>query len=447
MWVPFVASLLLVGSEAKMLLTPVAPKGYNTFDQGIANKVNTTSVLHLADILQEQFGYDIFTLDGGWTGGYTDEYGRPIADPTRFPDMKDLTTQLKKKGMKLGAWTMRGLHLPGVLNKLPVKGTNYTMDQLVDQNPTGGKINGTCLWSDNWLGVNTSHPAAKAYYKSRVEIFTDYGMEFIKADCMMCAPCYTAEIEMFSECVREAGAELILSYSPGGGNQAKDGQWVAENELGTMYRIVTDFHGGWYGWGGLQQAVFIAGNFSAVDLAGKNNTWPDLDMIPLSPNWWNKSQEQDDRGQTIATLWMMSKSPLMYAGALPADERTIQYLTKKNAMDVHDNGVGNKVIKYEGNCTCVGGTTGTCTIPKDPVIGASCIATWKADLGLWSSFAVINMGESNATVFTSFALLGLESTQMYTVVNIWTDEVQYVSGGVTTELRPHATEFYRINDM
>jgi len=31
-----------------------------------------------------------------------------------------------------------------------------------------------------------------------------------------------------------------------------------------MYRIVTDFHGGWYGWGGLQQAIFIAGNFTAA---------------------------------------------------------------------------------------------------------------------------------------------------------------------------------------
>lgn len=33
-----------------------------------------------------------------------------------------------------------------------------------------------------------------------------------------------------------------------------------------MYRITTDFHCGWYNWGGLQQNIFTAGNFSALSL-------------------------------------------------------------------------------------------------------------------------------------------------------------------------------------
>jgi len=46
----------------------------------------------------------------------------------------------------------------------------------------------------------------------------------------------------------------------------------SEDPLGTMYRIVTDFHGGWYGWGSLQQSLFIQGNFSAAGLAGRDGT-------------------------------------------------------------------------------------------------------------------------------------------------------------------------------
>ena len=44
-----------------------------------------------------------------------------------------------------------------------------------------------------------------------------------------------------------------------------------------------------YGWGGLQQAIFIAGNFTAAGLNGANGTYPDLDMLPLGPDFWGPS--------------------------------------------------------------------------------------------------------------------------------------------------------------
>ena len=66
----------------------------------------------------------------------------------------------------------------------------------------------------------------------------------------------------FSAAVRKHPKPLVLSYSPGGGNTVEAGRWVAgqataptpggegvtgpsTQPLGTMYRIVTDFHGGW----------------------------------------------------------------------------------------------------------------------------------------------------------------------------------------------------------
>ena len=66
----------------------------------------------------------------------------------------------------------------------------------------------------------------------------------------------------FSAAVRKHPKPLALSYSPGGGNTVEAGRWVAgqataptpggegvtgpsTQPLGTMYRIVTDFHGGW----------------------------------------------------------------------------------------------------------------------------------------------------------------------------------------------------------
>ena len=129
-----------------------------------------------------------------------------------------------------------------------------------------------------------------------------------------------------------------------------------------MYRIVTDFHGGWYGWGGLQQSLFIQGNFSAANLTGANGTFPDPDMLPMGPDWWGRSVEQDDRGQTIATAWIIARAPLMHAGGLPADPKTLRYLTNADALRVHATSTGGQPVRYDGNCTCVGGD-GSCTIP------------------------------------------------------------------------------------
>ena len=109
----------------------------------------------------------------------------------------------------------------------------------------------------------------------------EWGVGFLKADCMMCGPCYTDEMDMYTQAVKNSPTEFVLSYSPGGGNQPSDGAWVASNQMATMYRITTDFHGGWYGWGGLQQAIFIAGNFTDGNLYGSNGTHPDHDMLPL----------------------------------------------------------------------------------------------------------------------------------------------------------------------
>jgi hypothetical protein len=212
-------------------------------------------------------------LDGGWTNSkyangtqyvHLDRFGRPVAAPERYPSgMKWLGAQVRNRGLKLGLWTIRGVHEEAVRRKLPVMGApGHTVDELVDAEPVGGGPNGSCLWAKEWLGVNMSHPAAVAYYNSRVSLLAEeYEVDFIKADCMMCGPCYVDEVEAFTASVSASPRELLLSYSPGGGNSIADGKWVAGQSssptagrngpgkaatqpLGSVYRIVTDFHGG-----------------------------------------------------------------------------------------------------------------------------------------------------------------------------------------------------------
>ena len=226
---PLLLACAVSPSTAVLTLPATPPKGFNSFDS--YGGLNVTDVRGIAAAMKVQLlphGYDILTLDGGWSTvpatktQILDEYGRPLPDPARFPDgMASLATELKGMGLKLGLWNIRGVHIDAVNKSLKIKGTEYTFASpgLVDEQPVGGGKNGSCLWASEWLGVNQSHPAAQAYYDSRIELYAEWGVPFLKADCMMCGPCYTDEMDMYTQAVKNSPSAFMLSYSPGGGNQ------------------------------------------------------------------------------------------------------------------------------------------------------------------------------------------------------------------------------------
>ena len=324
---PFLLLLLLlsvaVPSRAVLVLQESPPRGYNTFDAyPDPQNLNASFLLDIIGRLGasplRRVGY---TQIFGWAGWSTtlnatdgsniqhlDGYGRAIPAPERFPEgsMQAAAAAAKAQGLLFGLWQMRGVHKDAAARRLPVKGMEqYTLDQLVDVEPLGGGKNGSCLWNPDWLGVNASHPAAQAYYDSVVEKLVELGCEVIEADCMMCGPCYSDEMRMMSSAVKRRPETLVLYFSPGGGNQPENGAWAASEQIATFYRTLTDFHGGWSDWGGLQQAIFIAGNWTAAGLHGLNNTWPDLDMIPMGKS----SAQPRARGRARARCGFLTLSP------------------------------------------------------------------------------------------------------------------------------------------
>ena len=462
-------------SRAVLVLPSAPPRGYNTFDAyPDPQNLNASFLLDIIGRLGasplRRFGYTEIFGWAGWsttlnsTDGSTiqhlDGYGRAVPAPERFPEgsMQAAAAAAKAQGLLFGLWQMRGVHQDAAARRLPVKGMEqYTLDQLVDTEPLGGGKNGSCLWNPSWLGVNASHPAAQAYYDSVVEKLVELGSEVIEADCMMCGPCYTDEMRMMSSAVKRRPEALVLYFSPGGGNEPENGAWAASEQIGTFYRTLTDFHGEWYDWGGLQQAVFIAGNFTAAGLHGLNNTWPDLDMIPMGPQWWSSAPvEQVDRGQTIASLWHMGRYPLFSAGALPLDAVSLSYLTNPVALALNsrvEDPASPTRVSYEGNCTCAGGS-GSCTIPHGPGDHPAkpCVAKWVAVVPPPAGFTalmLINMGEDNATSTTSIAELGLLPlpSAQYAVTDIWSGAPVGVFRGdqsFAMPLRMHASALLQI---
>lgn len=53
---------------------------------------------------------------------------------------------------------IRGAYAPAVAAKVPVKNTQYTLDQIVNQD---AEDLGECLWDKVQIAVNASHPGAR----------------------------------------------------------------------------------------------------------------------------------------------------------------------------------------------------------------------------------------------------------------------------------------------
>jgi len=489
------AAALLAPAGGTLVLPATPPSGFNTFMSYRPEVLNASSLasvvaLFAASPLVTAGGFETFTVDGGWSqtfnesGGYEqvlDAFGRPAPAPDRFPPgaMQAVAAQARALGLGFGLWHIRGVHVRAVAERLPVKGTAYTIDEIVYQGEIAGGKNGSCLWDSEWLAVNASHPGAQAYYDSVVEALVELGASTIKADCFFCAPCYTDEMGLFTSAVKARAEPISLYYSPGGGAMPSDGAWVADETMATFYRTITDLDGAdWYDWGGLQQAIFVSGNFTERGLHGANGTWADLDMSPLDASWWLGGEpfpgERRDRGQTLATLYSVGRYPLFSSGVLPLDDLTASYLTNPAALALNRRveGAAATTVSYAGNCTCVGGA-GSCTIPHGPGDHPRdpCVATWAVSLapaaaaaaaaaaaeaeaegrgaaapsplaGALAAVALFNIGEDAANSTTLFASLGLPPQGSFAVDDIWTGKrvgVYPGSGGFVLEVRPHAS--------
>ena len=65
--------------------------------------------------------------------------GRIRGDPGRFPNgIKYVADKLHAQGLKLGLWTIRGAHVEAARRRLPIKGTNYTLDEIIDPHSKPG---------------------------------------------------------------------------------------------------------------------------------------------------------------------------------------------------------------------------------------------------------------------------------------------------------------------
>src|ERR1700756_4226633 len=436
-WVcAFMIAFIVTSANAQSSpLTP--PMGWNSWDS-YGTTVREEQVKANADWMAEhlsKYAWKKIVVDIQWyepnAQGHDykpgapltmDEYGRLIPAVNRFPSaangagFKPLADYVHSRGLKFGVHIMRGIPRQAVEKNLPIKGTTYHAADVAD------KDNG-CRWNPDMWGVDTTKPGSQAYYDSIAALYAPGGGVLIKADDMGSHLYQPAEMKALSLALRKTGRPIVLSISPG---PAPISEAEFFEKYAQMWRISDDF---WDDWKLLRQQFDFLREWA--QFVGKNDTWPDADMLPLGKlrvtsveGGGAPTKFTLDEQQTVMTLWSFFRSPLIFGGDLPSnDSATTALITNEEVLGVDQHSHGGHQALERGN-----------------------IRAWVADSERPGEryVAVFNLGEGTDTAIISWGDLGISGSAKE-VRDLWSHKSVEAVDSVHARLRPHASVLYRVS--
>lgn len=334
------------------------PLGWNSWDC-FGTTVTEQQIKEQADAMAKYLlpsGYNYLTVDIQWyepeSKGHAydpkalltmDKYGRLTPGLKKFPSAADgkgfkhLADYVHAKGLKFGIHIMRGIPRQAVEKNTPVLGTNVKAEDIAVKSST-------CPWNPDMYGVNANSPEGQAYYNSIVQMYADWGVDFIKCDDISRPydDVQKAEIEALRKAIDKTGRPILLSLSPGA-TPVKMGDHVMNHA--NMWRITDDF---WDKWG-LLQAMFERMDVW-TPFRGPGH-FPDADMLPIGIVEFNRPTHFTKNEQyTLMSLWAIGRSPLIFGGNMTKlDDFTKEMLTNPEMLKVNQLSTNNRQVSREKN--------------------------------------------------------------------------------------------------
>ncbi len=360
----FLATFLLLSISISLAQTKkdtwasTPPLGWNSWDI-FGTSVTEAQIKEQADAMAKYLlpsGYKYLTVDIQWyepesqTHAYNpkatltmDEYGRLTPGLKKFPSaangkgFKPLADYVHSKGLKFGIHIMRGIPKQAVEKNLPVFGTNVKAQDIAIKSST-------CAWNPDMYGVDATKPEGQAYYNSIVQMYADWGVDFIKCDDISRPydKIQQAEIEALRKAIDKTGRPIVLSLSPGA-TPVDKGAHV--KDYANMWRITDDF---WDQWG------LLYAMFERLDVwtpfRGPGH-FPDADMLPLGIIDFNRPTKfTKDEQYTLMSLWAIGRSPLIFGGDMTKlDDLTKELLTNPEMLKVNQESTNNRQLYNDKN--------------------------------------------------------------------------------------------------
>ncbi|KAK3005257.1 hypothetical protein RJ639_017023 [Escallonia herrerae] len=345
------------------------PRGWNSYDS-FCWVISEEEFLQNAELVAQRLhahGYEYAVVDYLWyrrhvKGAYVDslgfdvidKWGRMVPDPVRWPSSKggngftDVAKKVHSMGLKFGIHIMRGISTQAVNANTPIlditTGRAYVEAGRQWHARDIGMKERSCAWMQNgFMSVNTKLGAGRAFLRSLHQQYADWGIDFVKHDCVFGDDLDIDEISFVSEVLRESMTPILYSLSPG--TSATPAMAKDVSGLVNMYRVTGD---DWDTWGDVASHFNVSRDFSAANMIGAKGllgkSWPDLDMLPLG--WltdpgvnhgpYRTSNLNLDEQRTQMTLWSMAKSPLMFGGDMrKLDETTFNLITNPTILEIN----------------------------------------------------------------------------------------------------------------
>jgi hypothetical protein len=424
--------------------------GWNSWDC-FGVEVTEDQVMATADYMAEhllEFGWEFVVIDAGWyyhsevtaisdyekPQQYIDAYGRLIPDTVKYPSaaagegFKPLADYVHSKGLKFGIHIMRGIPWKAAEMNTPILGSDSTADHVED-------YQNLCEWSNAMVGLKWDLQASQEYYNSIFKLYADWGVDYIKVDDVS-REFQDWDMRAIARAIQLSGRPMVLSVSPGPSPLEEADFFLEQTNL---FRISNDF---WDHWKFIPRQMDYCMEWYPHITPGH---WPDVDMLPFGKlritggDEWVASLLEDDfenianeysrftdpEKQTIMTLCIIFRSPLMYGGYLPEnDDFSTLLITNPEAIDINQHSEANRLL-YQDNEVYV-------WMAEDPDSEAVYLA-------------LFNLSEEDQMVEVQPDSLGI--LQNYLVRNIWdrSDEGVYASDlTFSHRLDPHASLLFKL---
>jgi alpha-galactosidase len=231
---------------------------------------------------------------------------------------------------------MRGIPVLAVKNNLPVLKTTVTAKDIYSEKDQ-------CTWLRDMYTIVPGKSGSQEYYNSVLQLYADWGVDFIKVDDLSSPIYFTEEIEMIRKAIEKTGRKILLSTSPG---ETPVEHAAHVQQHANMWRTVGDF---WDSWLQLKEHFAVFERWNQYRIKGG---WPDGDMLPLGHIGIRAERGIDrmsnftkDEQRTLMTLWTVFRSPLMFGGDLPGNDAfTLSLLTNKEVLNVLNNSTNNRQL-------------------------------------------------------------------------------------------------------
>jgi len=321
----------------------------------------------------QRHGFEYINIDAGWALNMAyslaadssinyDTYGRPLANPSKFPDgIAATVAYIHHNGQKAGIYWYPGVPMVLAATNPPILHTPYRVDDILVVPYTLGNS------FRNSYKIDFSKPGAQEYVNSVVDLFASWGFDLIKLDsvtpnapapfqvplpncpennCIDNRP----DVKAWHTAIEKSGREILLNLS--WSLDHDDVSWW--QQYGNSRRIEFDIE--------CHSCTTTITTWPTVllrftDLAtwesdsGPGKGWNDLDSLEVG-NGTNTNDGNtlvsgltDNERQSMMTLWVIANAPLQIGDDLTQlDAVGLQLLTNDDVIAVDQSGHSGQLV-------------------------------------------------------------------------------------------------------